>query len=120
MMGEKDIVINFDKEEVKSNEELNGVIKINYQGRFDSVVINSQIDNTSEIFNFVKLNEKKINYSYARMPILKQDMQNQNEIKFTAITKHVPHGNSKVKFRATIIQEHKEVADDVVFLKIVL
>ena len=118
-MGKNDITINFDKKEVKTDEELDGVIKINYSGRFDSIVINSQIENTSEIFNFVKLNDKKINYSYARMPILKQDMKNHNEIKFTAITKHVPHGSSNVKFRATIIQEHKEVADDITFLKIV-
>jgi len=119
-MGENDIIINFDKEQVKTNEELNGVIKINYPGRFDSIVINSQIENSSEIFNFVRLDDKKINYSYARMPILKQDMKNQKEIKFTVITKHVPQGISNVKFRAAIIQEHKEVANDVVFLKIVL
>ncbi|MDP9490469.1 MAG: hypothetical protein M3P28_09780 [Thermoproteota archaeon] len=119
-MGENDIIINFDKKEVKTDEELDGVIKINYSGRFDSIVINSQIENASEIFNFVKLNDKKINYSYARMPILRQDLKNQNEIKFTVITKHVPQVSSNVKFRATIIQEHKEVADDVAFLKIVL
>lgn len=118
-MGENDITISFDKDEVKTNEELNGTIKIRYMGRFDSIVINSQIENTSEIFNFVKLDGKKINYSYARMPILRQDIKNKNEIKFTAITKHVPQGSSKVKFRATIIQEHKEIADDVAFLKIV-
>ena len=82
-MGENDIIIDFDKEQVKTNEELNGVIKINYTGRYDSIVINSQIENTSEIFNFVKLDDKKINYSYARMPVLRQDMKNQNEIKFT-------------------------------------
>ncbi|HZA70547.1 MAG TPA: hypothetical protein VE548_12690 [Nitrososphaeraceae archaeon] len=118
-MRENDIVINFDKEEVKTNEEVDGVIKINFSGRFDSIVINSQIENSSEIFNFVKLNDKKINYSYARMPILRQDLKNQNEIKFTVITKYVPQESSNVKFRATIIQEHKEVADDVAFLKIV-
>ena len=118
-MGENDIIIDFDKEQVKANEELNGVIKINYTGRYDSIVINSQIENTSEIFNFVKLDDKKINYSYARMPILRQDMKNQNEIKFTAITKHVPQGSLNVKFRVTIIQEHKEIAGDVAFLKLV-
>jgi hypothetical protein len=118
-MGENDITICFDKDEVKTNEELNGLIKISYIGRFDSIVINSQIENTSEIFNFVKLEDKKINYSYARMPILRQDIKNKNEIKFTAVTKHVPQGSSNVKFRATIIQEHKEIADDVAFLKLV-
>ena len=114
-MGQNDIIINFDKKEIKAIEELDGVIKINYPGRFDSVVINSQIENTSEIFSFIKLNDKKINYAYARMPILRHDMKDPNEV----MTEHVPQVNSNVKFRASIIQEHKEVANDVAFLKIV-
>jgi hypothetical protein len=119
-MGENDIVINFDKNEVKPNEELNGNIKINYPGRFDSVVINSQIENTSDIFSFITLYGKKINYPYARMPILRQDIKEGNEIEFTVITEHVPQAISNVKFRVSIIQEHKEVADDIAFLKIIL
>lgn len=117
-MGENDIVIAFDKDEVKPKEELNGTIKINYSGRFDSVVLNSQIQNTNDIFTFIKLNDKKINYSFARMSILKQEIKNVNEINFTAITEHVPEKLSNVKFRASIIQEHKEVADVVAFLRI--
>jgi hypothetical protein len=118
-MGENDIVINFDKNEVKAKEELNGVINITYPGRFDSIVINSQIENTSDIFTFIKLNGKKIYYSFARMPILKQDIKDVNEIKFTVTTDHVPQTLSNVKFRASIVQEHKEVADDVAFVKII-
>lgn len=118
-MGENVIVIIFDKNEVKPKEELNGIVKITYPGRFDSIVINSQIENTSDIFTFIKLNGKKIDYSYARMPILKQDIKDVNEIKFTVTTKHVPQTLSNVKFRASIIQEHKEVADNVAFLRIV-
>jgi hypothetical protein len=118
-MGENDIVISFDKNEVKPNEELNGVININYPGRFDSVLINSQIENTSNVFSFIYLDGKKINYPYARMPILRQDIKDGNEIKFTVITEHVPQAISNVKFRVSIIQEHKEVADDVAFLKII-
>ncbi|HEY9398313.1 MAG TPA: hypothetical protein VIP29_00290 [Nitrososphaeraceae archaeon] len=119
-MVENDIVINFDKNEVKPKEELNGVVKINYCGRFDSIVINSQIENTSDVFSFINIDGKKINYSYARMPILRQDIKDGNEIKFTVITEHVPQAISNVKFRVSIIQEHKEVADDVTFLKIIL
>ena len=118
-MGQNDIIISFDKKEIKANEELEGVIKISYPGRFDSVVINSQIENTSEIFRFIKLNDKKINYAYARMPILRHDIEDPNEIKFTVITQYVPEVNLNVKFRTSIIQEHKEVANDVAFLKIV-
>jgi hypothetical protein len=118
-MGENDIVIIFDKDEVKPKEELNGIIKITYPGRFDSIVINSQIENTSDIFTFIKLNGKKIDYLYARMPILKQNIIDGNEIKFTVSTEHLPQTHSKVKFRASIIQEHKEVADNVTFIRIV-
>ena len=118
-MGQNARLISFDKKEIKAKEELDGVININYPSRFDSVVINSQIENTSEIFSFIKLNDKKINYAYARMPILRQDIKDPNEIKFTVITEHVPQEISNVKFRASIIQEHKEVANDVALLKIV-
>jgi hypothetical protein len=118
-MGKTDIIVTFDKNHVKPKEELNGVIKIKYPGRFDSIVINSQIENTSDTFSFTKLNGKKIIYSYARMPILRQDIKEGNEIEFTVITEHIPQEISNVKFRVSIIQEHKEVADDVAFLKIV-
>ena len=118
-MGENGIVMNFDKNEVKPKEELNGIIKINYPGRFDSIVINSQIENSSDIFTFTKLDGKKINYSYARMPILRNDIKDGNEINFTVVTEHVPQRLSNVKFRASIIQEHKEVANDVSLLTIV-
>jgi hypothetical protein len=53
------------------------------------------------------------------MPILKQNIIDGNEIKFTVSTEHLPQTHSKVKFRASIIQEHKEVADNVAFIRIV-
>ena len=117
-MQEGDIVISFDKTEVKSREEVNGVIKIGYSGRFDSIVINSQIENSNDIFTFTKIDDKKINHSYARIPILKQDIKNANEIKFAVITEHIPNVVSNVKFRASIIQEHKEVANHVAYVKV--
>lgn len=118
-MGENDILINFDRTDIKPKEEVNGVIKINYMGRFDSIVINSQIENSNDIFTFIKLNDKKINYSYARMPVLRQDLKDTSEIRFVVTTDHVPQVSSNVKFRASIIQEHKEVANHVAFLRIV-
>ena len=119
IMGENDILINFERTDIKPKEEVNGVIKINYMGRFDSIVINSQIENSNDIFTFIKLNDKKINYSYARMPVLRQDLKDTSEIKFVVTTDHVPQVSSSVKFRASIIQEHKEVSNHVAFLRIV-
>jgi hypothetical protein len=53
------------------------------------------------------------------MPILRNDIKDGNEINFTVVTEHVPQRLSNVKFRASIIQEHKEVANDVSLLTIV-
>jgi len=103
-----------------AGQELHGTISINYAGRFDSLVINSQIENSSDVFSYSNLNGKKINHPYARLSIFKAELGGRNLIDFTAITKHVPTGkDSNVKFRVSIIQEHKEVASDVAYIKIV-
>ena len=41
-------------------------------------------------------------------------------LEFIATTKHVPASKfSNAKFRVTIIQEHKEIASDVTYIKII-
>ena len=50
---------------------------------------------------------------------MKKELQNPSSIRLKAITKHVPNNaESVVKFRATLIQEHKEIASDIKFIKI--
>lgn len=115
----KHILITILQHEIFPSQELCGTINIRYPGRFDSVVINSQIENSSDIFNFTFINGKKISCSYARLSIWKDDLGNKKDLEFIAITKHIPLGDySKAKFRATIIQEHKEIASDIAYIKI--
>ena len=119
MIEKKEISIELDKNEILPNTEVHGRIKLNYNGRFDSIVINSQIENSSDVFIYIHLNGKKINHPYARLSILKKDLEGKNIIDFTAISRHIPPKDfSKVKFRTSIIQEHKEVANDILFLRI--
>ncbi len=119
MSDQKQLSISLAEREVAAGQELHGTITINYAGRFDSVVINSQIENSSDVFSYINLNGKKINYPYARLSIFKADLGGRTVIEFTAMTKHVPSGDhSNVKFRASIIQEHKEVVSDVEHIKI--
>ena len=119
MIEKKEISIQLETNEIQPNTEVHGRIQLNYNGRFDSIVINSQIENSSDIFNYTQLNGKRINHPYARLSIFKKDMNEKNTIEFTAISQHVPSKDfSKVKFRTSIIQEHKEVANDILFLKI--
>ncbi|MDF0679756.1 MAG: hypothetical protein P0116_02195 [Candidatus Nitrosocosmicus sp.] len=46
--------------------------KINYTGRFDSISINSQIEDSSDVFTYTEINGKKINHPYARLSIMKR------------------------------------------------
>lgn len=107
-----------------AGQELHGTVEILYPGRFDSVVINSQIENSSDVFTYTSLNGKKINHPYARLSIFKAELGGRARIEFVASTKHVPpagssNDHSGVKFRVSIIQEHKEVASDVAYVKVV-
>lgn len=105
--------------EIDGKKEIDGRIIINYSGRFDSISINSQIENSSDVFTYTEIDNKKINHPYARLSIFKKEIKDPKIIKFKAFTNHVPRNNeSKVKFRATLIQEHKEIASDVKFIKI--
>jgi hypothetical protein len=117
----KQVSIVLAENQIAAGRDVHGTITINYPGRFDSVVINSQIENSSDVFSYTNLNDKKINYPYARLSIFKAELGGRTTVKFTATTKHVPAASdhSSVKFRVTIIQEHKEVASDVAYLKIV-
>ncbi|MGE0243450.1 MAG: hypothetical protein AB7F53_06255 [Nitrososphaeraceae archaeon] len=119
MVGNKEISIQIKETEIGPNTEVHGKIELDYDGRFDSIVINSQIENSNDIFTFTQVNEKRINHPYARLSFLKKDLEEKNIIEFVAISKHLPSKDfSKVKFRTSIIQEHKEVANDIVFIKI--
>ena len=114
-----EITVSLQEQEIATGQELHGRVAINYAGRWDSVVINSQIENSSDVFSYVNLNGKKINYPYARLSIFKADLGGRTTVEFTAVTKHVPPADhSSVKFRVSVIQEHKEVVSDVAYIKI--
>lgn len=117
--AEKQISISLAETEVVAGQEVHIKIFIKYEGRFDSLVINSQIENSSDVFSYVNLNGKRINHPYARLSIFKAELGGRNPVEFVAVTKHAPAGGfSNVKFRVSIIQEHKEVASDVAFIKV--
>jgi len=128
-MGKKDdtsglektmnIFLDFKNKEINVGEELECIITINYTGRFDSISINSQIEDSSDVFTYTQINGKKINHPYARLSIMKKELQDPSSIKLKATTQHVPKNTEPVvKLRATLIQEHKEIASDIKFIKI--
>jgi hypothetical protein len=116
---ENEVSIKLAENEIMPGQEIHGTISISYPNRFDSVVINSQIVDSRDIFNYTSINGKKINYQYARLSIFKADLRDSRKLEFTAVTSHKPgDGYSNAKFRVAIVQEHKEVASALVFVKI--
>lgn len=119
MQEKKELFLTIEENEIHPNEEIHGRIELNYNGRFDTLVINSHIENSNDICTYIELNGKKINHPFSRVSIYKKDLEEKKIINFIAIIQHVPKNEfSKVKFRASIIQEHKEVANDILILKI--
>jgi hypothetical protein len=114
-----DVNIELMEREIVSGQELHGTVSVNYAGRFDSIVINSQIENSSDIFNYTSINGKKVNHQYARLSIFKDDLKDKNYLEFTAVTSHNPrNGQTNAKFRVAVIQEHKEVVSTLAYVKI--
>lgn len=115
----KTLNLEFDEVIVRTGVELIGNISLNYEGRFDSISINSQIEDTSDVFTYTEIEGRKKNHPYARLSIMKKELKDPTNFQFKVITKHLPKGEfTNVKFRATLIQEHKEIASDVKFIKI--
>ncbi len=116
----KDVSISLAESSILSGKDLHGTVVINYPGRFDSVVINSQIEDSSDVFSYTNLNGKNIKHPYARLSIFKSELGGSTTINFVATTNHIPSDEySNVKFRVSIIQEHKEVVSDIVYIKII-
>src|SRR6476620_12275150 len=92
---QKYVSIQIEKDQDESGENLNGVVRINYTGRFDSLVINSQIENSSDVFKYINLDGKKINHPYARLSLLKQDISDVSKVEFTVTTIHIPSHDIK-------------------------
>lgn len=98
-------------------DDIHGTIILSYDSRYDTVVINSQIEDSSGAFEFIELNGRKIDYPYPRLSIFEKDISGQKRITFTAKTNHIPREiSTMVKFRVSIIQEHKEIASDISYL----
>jgi len=116
----KELTLELDKNQIETGENLRCFIMIRYDGRYDSLVINSQIEDSSDIFNFINVNGKNISHPYARLSLLKHDIPPSEEIEFTIKTSHVPlHGTSNAKLRVSLIQEHKEIISTVTYLTII-
>ncbi len=113
----KDIELKLDDTGISPHSEIKGHITVNYPGRYDGIVINTQILGTNELVVYRSYNGKKISQNVSRLFISKDDMQD-NKAEFTASVDFKPNETHEIKFRVSIIEQHKEVESDVVFAKL--
>ena len=112
----KDIEFKINSKEITPNSEIRGTIVVSYPGRYDGVVINTQILDSNEHIIYKSYNEKKISQNVSRLFINKEVMPD-NKAEFTALITFEPKQEHEVKFRASIIEQHKEIESQIIFAK---
>ena len=115
----KDIELKLENLNIVPNSEIRGKIEVRYQGRYDGIVINTQILNSNQLIVYKSYNDKPISQNLSRLFISKDNMS-ENKAEFTAVIEFKPSEPHDVKFRVSIIQEHKEIESDILFAKLVV
>ncbi len=109
-----DIELVFDSREFRPNTEIVGRVTVGFPGRYDGVVINSQILDSNELITFKAYNGRRISRNVARL-FVGRDAMPGGVVEFTSAFEFEPEGELEVKFRASIIEQHKEIESAVVF-----
>lgn len=112
----KDIELKLDEINIKPHSEITGHITVNYSGRYDGVVINTQILGSNELVVYRSYNGKKISQNVSRLFISKDNMP-ENKAEFNVSIEFEPKETHEVKFRVSIIEQHKEIESAVMFAK---
>ena len=112
----KYIKVTLDNLNIKPNSEIKGYITVDYPGRYDGVVINTQIMDSNKLIVYKSYNDEKISDNVSRL-FISRDVMLDNKARFTAVIKFEPEQSHDVKFRASIIEQHKEVESDQLFAK---
>lgn len=112
----KDIEFNLNSKEFHPNSEIKGTILVSYPGRYDGVVINTSILDSNEHIIYKSYNGKKISQNVSRL-FINKDVMTENKAEFTAIISFEPTKEHEVKFRASIIEQHKEIESQIIFVK---
>ena len=110
----KDVEIKLQSKNISPHNEIKGEIVVNYKGLYDGVVINTQIIGSNELVVWRSYNGKKITRNVSRLFISK-DVMPENKAEFTASIEFEPKESHDVKFRVSIIEQHKEVENDQLF-----
>ena len=112
----KDLEFKLNSTDIHSNSEIKGIILVSYPGRYDGVVVNTTILDSNEHIIYKSYNGKKISQNVSRL-FINKDVMPENKAEFTAIINFEPSQEYEVKFRVSIIEQHKEIESKIIFAK---
>ena len=112
----KYIELKLNNENIKPRVEIKGYITVNFPGRYAGVVVNTQILDSNNLIVYKSYNGKQISQNVSRLFISK-DVMPDDKAEFTAIIDFIPERLHDVKFRVSIIEQHKEVESEQLFAK---
>lgn len=117
-MAEKAIRISVKQNSIIPQSDIYGSVTVSYPGRFDGVQVNTYVTGTNERVQFVSIDGKKISLS-VRLFVGKDEIGEKNSFNFVARLEqtNLPE-QTRIRFRAAIIQQHKEVESDVIFVPV--
>jgi len=112
----KDLEFKLNSTEIHPNSEIVGTISVSYPGRYDGVVVNTTILDSNEHIIYKSYNGKKISQNVSRL-FINKDVMPENKAEFTAIINFEANQEYEVKFRVSIIEQHKEIESQIIFAK---
>ena len=112
----KDIQFGLNNTDIRPDSEIVGTVSVSYPGRYDGVVINTQISDSNEHITYKSYNKKAISHNVSRL-FIPRDAMPDDTAEFTAVIRFVPEKEHEVKFRASIIEQHKEIESQIIFAK---
>ncbi|MFQ5969364.1 MAG: hypothetical protein ACE5J2_02570 [Nitrososphaerales archaeon] len=118
-MADKEIEINREQKSIKPQSNINATVTIKYTGRFDGVQVNAYITGTNEQVHFVNVDGKMVSL-FGRLFVERNEFGEKNSFNFTAKVEGINlQKHTTIRFRAAIIQEHKEIASDVIAVPLI-
>ncbi|MEM2760424.1 MAG: hypothetical protein QXU32_10430 [Nitrososphaerales archaeon] len=113
----KDIELAIDQKKSVVGADITGTVTINYNGRFDGIQVNTYITGSNDQVLFTNIDDRKI-AQLARLYVERNTIGDKRAFRFTARVDQSAQKDANIRFRAAIIQEHKEVASDTMFVSL--
>ena len=111
-----DIQFKAEPKTVGPGGQVAGSISVSYPGRYDGVVVNAQVLDSNHHVTYTSCNGENIAGKIARL-FISRDQMPDDTAAFTAKMAFAPDHTYEIKFRASIIEQHKEIESSIVFVE---